>query len=60
MKLKTYTVVCVCCCGCDNNEIHWLEATSAEQAVKKLPKQNEKRIVAVFKGAQTEARKNAD
>lgn len=65
MKAKTYTVVAVCRCGCDTNEIHILKRKSAESAAKYVANENgrkwggkDKRVIAVFEGEQFEARKS--
>jgi hypothetical protein len=53
---KKYTVFCFCCCGCDQNEIHLVEARGPKAAIK--PKLfNDKRIIAVIKGHHQEARR---
>lgn len=61
---KVFTVIAVCCCGCDQNEIHILEAKSAEAAAALVASNytsshGAKRILAVFKGAHYDARKQA-
>jgi formate dehydrogenase assembly factor FdhD len=55
--MKNFTVVCVCCCGCDQNEIHWVAARSADAAARKKLF-NDKRVVAVFAGLKREQRTN--
>ena len=58
MRNKTYTVVAICTCGCDENEIHILKAKGPGFAAEHVNTQlaRPKRVVAVFKGAHYEQR----
>jgi len=60
MTERTFTVVAICCCGCEQNEIHILNAVTPVEAVRKVDNVKSKRVVAVLKGAHKEARKNAE
>jgi hypothetical protein len=57
VKKKKFTVFCFCCCGCDQNEIHWVEADYPSQAKRKIPNHENKNIIAVIRGCHKEARR---
>ena len=58
-KLKPFTVVGTCTCGCDNHEAHWTRARTGTEAAEKVQRrlaghpidtERELDIVAVFRG----------
>ncbi len=36
MKLKPFTVVSICLCGCDQAEVHWTRAATGDHAAQKV------------------------
>lgn len=56
MKKKKFTIFCFCCCGCEQNEIHWVNARFPSEAVRKIPRRDDKNIIAVIRGHHKEAR----
>lgn len=55
--MKPYTVICVCCCGCDQNEIHWIDARGPKAGLRRKLFRD-KRVVAVIAGHHKEARRH--
>jgi hypothetical protein len=49
-KLKTWTLIGVCTCGCEQTKVHHAEAKTAKEAADTIESLNETSVLAAFRG----------